>query len=171
MVERRTDDVAQDKIWSMIRNIRVATMVTVDDQGRMRGRPMRAASLQQFDGTLWFFTADPSPKVREIIGDGRVLLAYADPVAENYASLSGTARIVQDPARQRDLWSEALRSSFPAGPDAPSTALIEVTVHGAEYWDVPSSSLVQAYGYVKARLTGEAPDGGANEKVAFRPPG
>ena len=170
MVETRTDQAARDKVWELIREVQVAMMVTLDEQGRMRGRPMRAVSLKEFAGTLWFFASQPSPKIDEIRHDDRVLLAYADPGSQNYVAVSGSAQLVRDPAKQKELWSEPLRTWFPGGPEDPKAALLKVDVDGAEYWDAPSSTLVHAYGYVKARLTGEPPQVGENDKVAFRKP-
>jgi general stress protein 26 len=168
MTTTRTDQEAQDKVWEMIRDVEVAMMVTLDEQGRFRGRPMRAVDTKHFDGTLWFFTDQPSPKTDEASHDPRVLLAYSDPSRQNYVSLFGEAEVLRDPAKQKELWSEPLRAWFPGGPDDPRAGLMKVKVEGAEYWDAPSSTLVHAYGYVKARITGEPPQPGANDKVAFR---
>jgi general stress protein 26 len=134
----------------------------------MRGRPMRAVSTKNFDGTLWFFTDQPSPKAEEVRHDPRVLLAYSDPSKQNYVSLFGEGQVMRDPAKQKELWSEPLRAWFPDGPEDPKAGLLKVTIEGAEYWDAPSSTLVHAYGYVKARLTGEPPHPGANDKVEFK---
>jgi general stress protein 26 len=168
MVETRTDQEARDKVWEMIKDVAIAMMVTIDEDGHMRGRPMRAVSMKTFEGTLWFFTKQPSPKTEEVQHDDRVLLAYADPSSQNYVSLSGTARVIRDTAKQKELWSEPLRTWFPGGPEAPEVGLLKVEVEGAEYWDSPSSTFIHAYGYVKARLTGEPPQAGANDKVAFK---
>ncbi|MBU8543227.1 MULTISPECIES: pyridoxamine 5'-phosphate oxidase family protein [Roseomonadaceae] len=170
MTQTRTDQEARDKVWELIRDIEVATMVTLDADGHMRGRPMRAVALKEFDGTLWFFTAAGSPKAAEIRQDERVLLAYAEPSDQNYVSVSGTAQVVRDVAQQKAMWSEPLRTWFPGGPEDPSAALLKVEVEGAEYWDAPSSTLLHAYGYVKARITGEPPKAGENDKVAFKRP-
>ena len=57
---------------------------------------------------------------------------------------------------------------FPKGPDDPAICLIRVGVESAEYWDAPAASWVYAYGYVKARLTGEPPHNvGENKVVNF----
>ena len=170
MVETRTDQAARNKVWEMIRDVQVAMMVTLDEGARMRARPMRAVLVKDFLGTLWFFTSQPSPKAQEVQRDDRVLLAYADPDSQNYVAVSGTAQVVRDPQKQKELWSEPLRAWFPGGPEDPKAALIKVEVEGAEYWDAPSSTFVHAYGYVKARLTGEPPQAGENDKVAFRKP-
>jgi len=166
MVETRTDAEAKRKVWEMIQDVEVAMMVTMDDQGRFRGRPMRA-SQKEFDGVLWFFTEAGSPKAGEVAGDGRVLLAYADPRRQNYVSVYGTAELVRDAAKQKQLWSEPLRTWFPGGAEDPKVALLKVTCEGAEYWDSPSSTLVHAFGYAKSITTGEPPAPGANDKVDF----
>ena len=53
------------------------------------------------------------------------------------------------------------------GKEDPEVALLKVTVEAAEYWDAPNSTMVHAYGYVKAVLTGESPKPGENRKVSF----
>jgi general stress protein 26 len=166
MVETRSDAEAKRKVWEMIREVQVAMMVTMDEEGRFRGRPMRA-SQKEFDGILWFFTEAQSPKMGEVRQDDRVLLAYSDPSSQNYVSIYGHAEIVRDAEMQKRLWAEPLRAWFPGGPEAPEVALLKVTCEGAEYWDAPSSTLVHAYGYIKAVATGEPPHPGANDKVDF----
>ncbi len=166
MVEPRTDAAAQQKVWDLIRDVEIAMMVTMDEEGRFRGRPMRAVK-QEFDGVIWFFTKDHTPKVEEVEEDERTLLAYSDPHKQNYVSISGHAQIVRDVAKQKEFWSEPLRTWFPGGPEAPEVALVKVTVDGAEYWDSPSSTFVHAYGYIKAVTTGKPPAPGENDKVDF----
>ena len=166
MPETRSDAEAKRKVWEMIKDIDIAMMVTQDDQGRFRGRPMRSVN-KEFDGVLWFFATAGSPVTGEANNDGRVLLAYSDPSSQNYVSISGSAETIKDAAKQKALWSEPLRVWFPGGPEDPKIALIRVDCEGAEYWDSPSSTLVHAYGYLKAVTTGEPPHPGANDKVDF----
>jgi general stress protein 26 len=166
MPETRSDAEAKRKVWEMIKDVEIAMMVTQDDQGRFRGRPMRAVN-KEFDGVLWFFATTGSHVTGEAAGDGRVLLTYADPRAQDYVSVYGTAEVVKDPAKQKQLWSEPLRVWFPGGAEDPKVSLIKVECEGAEYWDSPSSTLVHAYGYLKAVTTGEPPHPGANDKVDF----
>lgn len=166
MVETRTDLDARNKVWEMIKGIEVATMVTLDAEDRFRGRPMRFQQ-ESFDSTLWFFAQDGSPVVSEITRDNRVLLSYAKPGSQDYVSLFGTGRILRDVNQQKKLWSEGMRVWFPDGPESSKIALIAVDVEGAEYWNAPSSTVLHAYGYVKAVVTGEPPAGGENAKVSF----
>jgi general stress protein 26 len=166
MVETRSDAEAKRKVWEMIKDIAVAMMVTQDGEGHLRGRPMRAVN-REFDGVLWFFAGAGSHVSGEASSEDHVLLAYSDPGSQNYVAVSGTATVVKDAAKQKQLWSEPLRVWFPGGAEDPNVSLIRVECEGAEYWDSPSSTLVHAYGYIKAVTTGKPPHPGANDKVDF----
>jgi len=151
------------KLWSMIKDIRIA-MLTSDDGGHLRSRPM-AASQKDFDGALWFFTRATAHKVDEVVAHSRVNVSYADAKDQNYVSLSGTASIVRDPATIKAHWSEPARVWFPEGVEDPDIALLKVDVDQAEYWDAPSSTMVYLLGYAKAVTTGKPPHPGENEKL------
>jgi general stress protein 26 len=114
---------------------------------------------------LWFFTSDKTHKVEEIERDNRVNASYAEPKDNVYVSVSGTAAIVKDKAKMEELWNPILKAWFPKGLDDPNICLLKVDVEQAEYWDSPSSTLVQIVGFVKALVTGQRADGGENEKI------
>ena len=156
---------AREKLWSMMKDIRIA-MMTTEERGHLRARPM-AATGSGFDGTLWFLTRASSHKVAEVGADNRVGLTYADSGKQDYVSLSGTAELVTDKASIDAHWTEYARTWFPKGKSDPDVALLKVTVDSAEYWDAPNSVMLHAYGYVKAVLTGVSPEGGENKKVNF----
>ncbi|HEV7368659.1 pyridoxamine 5'-phosphate oxidase family protein [Arenibaculum sp.] len=155
------------KLWDMIGSIQFAMLTTTDEDGTLRSRPMAAVN-HDFDGELWFFTRASSHKTLEIDRHHQVNLAYSDPDEQNYVSVSGTATLVRDSAKAKELWKEPMRTWFPDGPDDPDLALLRVRADSAEYWDAPSSAMVHAYGYVKARLTGEPPKPGENRKLDLR---
>jgi general stress protein 26 len=69
--------------------------------------------------------------------------------------------------KQKALWTEGARVWFPKGAEDPDMGLIAVTMTGAEYWDAPNSTMLHAYGYLKAVTTGQQPEGGENAKVNF----
>jgi general stress protein 26 len=152
------------KLWSLIKSAKFAMLVT-DDGGQLRGRPM-AASQDGFDGTLWFFTRASSHKVAEVQSDSRVCVTYAEPSSQDYVSFSGKATLVRDQAEIDRRWNVMLKAWFPNGKDDPDVALLRVDVEQAEYWDSPNSKVVQAYGYLKATLTGQTPQVGESQKVA-----
>lgn len=156
---------ATQKMWAMMKDIGFA-MLTTEDAGNLRARPMVAAQ-KEFDGNLWFFTRASSHKVQEAGNGHAVGVTYAEPSKQDYVSLSGHAQVVRDKAAIEEHWQEAMRTWFPGGKDDPDIALLKVEIEMAEYWDAPNSAMVHAYGYVKAALTGTPPDGGENEKIKF----
>ena len=154
-----------EKVRDLIKGIRIAMLTTVDEDGSLRSRPM-ATQEPEFDGELWFFTGADTAKADEINRDRRVNASYADPDDNRYVSLSGTARILRDEAKAKELWNPFLKAWFPDGVDDPNLRLLRVTVEKAEYWDAPSSKMVQLAGFLKAIATGERYDGGGeNEKL------
>jgi general stress protein 26 len=155
---------SRKKVWDLIKDIKYAMMVTVGEDGHLFSRPMVAQKPDEHED-LWFFTSADSPKVQEIKARPDVLLSYAAPEDNNYVSVSGEAAIVRDPAKIDELWSESLKAWFPEGKKDPNLALICVTPKSAEYWDGPSSAFVQAFGYIKAKVTGEPERMGENRTV------
>ncbi|MDT7952447.1 MAG: pyridoxamine 5'-phosphate oxidase family protein [Acetobacteraceae bacterium] len=164
-MSEHTDAEKKQKLWSMMKDIGTA-MLTTEDGGKLRARPMVAAQTE-FDGELWFFTRVSSHKVDEVKNEHQVGVTYSDAGTQDYVSLSGRATLLTDKALVMQHWSESMRTWFPKGVDDPEAALLKVVVESAEYWDAPSSTMVHAYGYLKARLTGEPPHPGGNEKVSF----
>jgi general stress protein 26 len=168
MAEAQTSHEQREKVRELIKDVQTAVLVTHGDGEKLRGRPMVAAGLDPDGKTLWFFSASGTEKTEEIQRNNRVLLSYSDPSNQNYVSISGTARVVRDVAKQKALWSEYMKTWFPNGPEDPKITLIAVEMTGAEYWDSPSSTLLHAYGYVKAAVTGSPPKAGENERVSFQ---
>jgi general stress protein 26 len=147
---------ALEKLGELIRGIEFAMLTTADEHGELRSRPMSTQSTDRpFDGTLWFFTSVSSPKTSEIRRDQHVNLAYADPKGNRWVSVSGRCELVRDRAQAERLWTPAMKAWFPEGLDDPELALLKVSATQAEYWDAPSSKMVQLFGLVKAMATGE----------------
>ena len=154
------------KLQELIEDIEFAMLTTVHEDGSLRARPM-AMPKNEFDGELWFFTKKDSPKVDEIEREHQVNVSFSRPDKQHYISMSGLARVSRDRAKMEELWNPAYTAWFPEGLDDPQICLLNIKVSQAEYWDSPSSTLVHAYGYLKAVTTGEPPHPGANDKVDF----
>ena len=155
------------KLADLIEDIEFAMLTTVDSEGCLRSRPM-ATQKSKFDGALWFFTDVESAKAHEIERDRHVNLSYANPDKQRYVSVSGVARLVQDKAKAKQLWNPVYKAWFPDGVDDPNLSLIQVQVEKAEFWDSPSSKVVQLVGFAKALATGERlKNAGDHEKLSF----
>jgi len=144
------------RIWRLIKDEHTAVLVTVGADGSLDSRPMGCVQ-KEFDGTLWFLTFKDSAKVLEISETQQALVSYSRPSAYEFISISGRARIVDDPAQVRTLWSEGCRLWFPEGPDSANIALLAVDVEVAKTWTRPASVLTYAYYYLRARITGKPP--------------
>ena len=152
-------------LGKMIKDIRFAMLTTAMPDGTLRSRPM-ATQQAEFDGDLWFFTGQSTAKVDEIRQDQDVNVSYANPDDNRYVSVSGRARLVRDRQKMKELWNPMFKAWFPDGLDDPDLVLLKVDVTQAEYWDSPSSKMVQLAGLVKALATGKrADDIGENEKL------
>lgn len=165
MAETQTsNEDGRKKVLELIKDVRISMMATYAPEGEMHARPM-AARTESESGELWFFTSRSGHVVQELRADPRVLLTYADPSDQNYVSITGKGAVVDDKAKAKALWNEHMRTWFPKGVDDPDLILIKVDGERAQYWDSPSSTVVYAYGYVKAALTGRQPDPGESGKV------
>ena len=152
------------QLGELIKDIRIAMLTTIDADGSLHSRPMAAPQVA-FDGDLWFFTGADAPKVEAAQHHGQVNVSFADPERQHYVSLSGIASVVRDRQKMAALWSPWFRTWFPHGLDDPNLALLKVHVEKAEYWDAPSSTMVQLFGVVKATLTGQPPRPGETAKL------
>src|ERR1700712_136283 len=119
-------------ISTILHAARFATVTTVGEHGELHSRPL-AIIEDDFDGTLWFFTQDPSAKTEEIAKHPEVNVAVGD--GKGYLSLSGTASVDRDAARIDRYWSPYAEAWFERGRDDPSVALLRVDVDSAEIWD------------------------------------
>lgn len=149
----------------LIKDVQIAMLTTQDTDGTLHSRPM-ATQQVEFDGDLWFFTGQSTPKVDEVEQERHVNVSYAKPDDNLYVSISGTAQTVRDPAKMKELWNPIYKAWFPKGLDDPDLVLLKVHVNQAEYWDSPSSKVVQLVGFAKAIATGKRADNvGEHEKI------
>ncbi|MGI4869542.1 MAG: pyridoxamine 5'-phosphate oxidase family protein [Janthinobacterium lividum] len=157
-----TQDV--NKLLDKIKEVRYATLTTLNAQRRLHGRPMYTCEPGK-DGALWFFSEKDAEKIAEIQQNPQVGLGYSDPGQATYVTVAGTATIVHDRDTIKDLWREDFRGFFPKGADDPTIALIKVDIESGEYWDTPGNVFVRAYAYAKALTTGEKHHPDPNEQA------
>jgi general stress protein 26 len=156
MHHNHRDHEGAQKLYELIKDVKICMMTTVEPDGSLHSRPMYNQEADEA-GDLWFFTKLSSPKVSEISKDGQVNLGFSNPSKQDYVSVSGKAVIVRERAKIEEKWSEPLKAWFPDGKDDPQIALIRVHPERGEYWDCPSSTILHLYGYAKATLTGSSP--------------
>lgn len=118
----------------LIHDIPFAMFTTVTADGSLRSRPMVATS-DAFDGSLWFFSRATSPIALEIGADTNVNVTYVSAAEDRFVSVSGSAAMVRDVARSKQMWSASFSTWFPGGPEDAELALIKISVTKVEFWD------------------------------------
>ena len=161
-----TEQDALGKLRDLIKDIRVAMVITTDDQGELHTRPMYAQQAET-DGDLWFATSTSSSLVRELRDNMRILATFSEPDDQRYVVVRGEGFVNHDQAKIEELWNPGMKAWFPAGPADPDIALVRVEAHRAEYWDSPSAP-VRWVQFVAALATGSRPKGGTHEELSLR---
>jgi len=164
MQEEHADD--RQALRALLIDMEYALLTTHAADGALVSRPLQL--LQVDDAcTLWFFTSASSAKVEEISRDARVNIAFADPSAKRFLSISGRGEVRADRTKADELWSAAQTIFYPHGRDDPSLALLRVRPESAHYWDGNESAwgLLKKFG--KAMLLREASDLGSSAQLDF----
>lgn len=145
------------RLATIIKEIRIAMLTTVSEDGSMHARPMATQDIdiETFDGTLWFFSQKSSSKNHSIQNDQHVTLSYAKTTNNHYVSISGRATISQDRERMKELWNPIFTAWFPEGLLDPELTLIGVNIENAELWDSPVSIAEQMMRVVRSAITGK----------------
>lgn len=164
------DTASREKLWDLIKDIKFAMFTTHHRNGHLHSRPMTTQNhgVDQ-DSSLWFFMPASGESVADIRADPEVNVAYADASEDAYVSVSGVARVVDNPAKKEQLWNKTNEAWYPSGPNDPDLALVQVQISHADYWDVKSSKLVQLIARAKSAVTGRPPrDLGQHGEVRMR---
>lgn len=148
------DQSSKETLVELIKDARICMLTTLDEANHPIARPM---SLQEaeFDGDLWFFTFEDSDKVRHLAQNDQVNVSFSDQKHSSWASLYGRAEIVKSRQKMEQLWNPLLKAWFPEDIETPGLTLLKVNAESAEYWDSPSSKVVQLFGMAKSAVTGK----------------
>ena len=150
------------KVAELLQGERFAFLTTVAPDGTLTSRPMTLQEVE-FDGDLWFFAEHDAPWLTHVAASPQVNVGMGS--GGTWVSLTGTARVVDDVAKKKELWNSVVEAWFPDGPDDDGVVLLKVTGESAEYWDSPGNRLATALSFVKAKATGSQPDTGEKDVV------
>jgi len=162
---------SKEKLYDLIEDIETAMFTTRRADGRLVSRPM-ATQKQSGGADLWFVTMRSSEKLIELGEDPHVNLAYYKDRTREWVSISGTARIVDDREKVRELYQPDWRAWFgdeggpnDGTPDDPRMVLIGVDIDMAMYLEVNKPQAVVLFEVVKGIITGSTPDVGEVKRV------
>ncbi|MDO9403363.1 MAG: pyridoxamine 5'-phosphate oxidase family protein [Polaromonas sp.] len=147
-----------ETLWDLIKDIKFGMLTHRHRDGTLQGHPLTTQNKSIDEGsTLYFFVSQKSGMTGRLKEDGNVNLAYADPGADNYVSIAGTAVFSNDQALKERLFNPMAKAWFPGGVTDPDLALLEVKITHAEYWNSKDSKATQLFKMAKSAITGEPP--------------
>lgn len=133
MTEREsTEDLST--VQAIMKDVRTCMVTTTTAQGVLHSQPMTTQEAE-FDGDAWFIMSRSSETARNAAANPHVNVSFSG--TSSWLSLTGTAELVDDTARLKDLWNPFVEAWFPDGPEDPDVALLKVTGEEAHYWDSP----------------------------------
>ena len=153
------------KIGKLISEIKFAMLTTAAKDGSFDSRPMATQKTEEFDGVIWFLTANDSRKVDEIAADSHVALVYADPGNASYVTVKGRANVSLDKQKIHELWNPMYQAWFPGGETDPQIRTLRVDVEEAEYWEANDSKIIRSIKYLAAAATKGSVEMGEHGKV------
>jgi general stress protein 26 len=156
-----TDTTPTQRVAELIKDFRFAMLTTRNAEGRLVAHPLTVQETE-FDGDLWFLVSRSASFVDDLRRDDHAGVSLSS--NGSWVSLSGTADLIDDPAKVRELWSPTVEAWFTDGPDDPDVGLLKFSAESAEYWDSPGGKIASLFSFVKAKVTGEPYDA-ENEKV------
>jgi general stress protein 26 len=136
MINHDANPNPMNKLNQLIAGIKVAMITSRGDGDHLVSRPL-ATQDQESDGDLWFFISRNSPLAGGIAEHHGVNVAYADHATPRYVSISGSATLVDNRARCRELWQPHYKTWFPRGVEDADLALLKVRIEHADYWQGP----------------------------------
>ena len=156
-----------EQLYGLIEDLDTAMLTTRREDGRLVSRPM--ANQERVGGAdLWFVTEKDSDKVREIRHDPNVNLAYYKDRTREWVSVAGTASIVEDRAKIRELYKpdwkiwfaqDGLPGDERAGTaDDPRMVLIGVRAEVATWMTLNKPQPLVLLEIVKGAVTGKDPN-------------
>jgi general stress protein 26 len=151
-----------EELWKRLAVLGRCMLVTDGGEG-MHARPM-TPMIDQDLHVVRFIADRRDHKDEEISASPDVCLAFADPAANVFVSVTGEARIEQ----RRDIimrhWVDGADDWFKDGASDENAILIEVRPRLGQYWVGPSkvSKIIE---FVRAKAIGERPALGESKTV------
>jgi general stress protein 26 len=128
------------KFWKALESDRTM-MLGIQGSEDVHPRPMTAMTEGEH-GPIWFFTSRETEIPRAVgQGAGRAVATFASKGHDLFATVHGTVRVDNDPAKIDALWNAFVAAWFEGGKDDPKVTLLRLDPDHAEIWLDESSFL------------------------------
>ncbi|RZK80793.1 MAG: general stress protein [Pedobacter sp.] len=164
-IENLSSDDAVKKIKEIIAQSDVCFFVTEPAKGPSGGvRPM---SIQQVDddGNLWIVIANDSNTYQEIGVEPRVKFYFQGSKHSDFLYFTAEAKLVNDKAKVKELWSPLMKTWFTEGEDDPRIALVKITPSDGYYWDTKHGNFVAGVKMMIGAAIGKTLDDSVEGKI------
>ncbi len=134
------------------------------DKRPIPSRPMATQKVCD-QGNFWFLSSRSSMKDHDVAADPMVQLLFANMGRSEFMSVYGTATVVEDMAKKKELWSPMATAWFPQGVDDPDLTVLKVVPMEGYYWDTKDGRMISLLKIMVASFTGNLADGGVQGKL------
>lgn len=154
---------AIEEIQALVKQLNTCMFCTYDDAGELQARPM-AVQQADDDGNLWFLSKKGSEKNQQLMSNNKVELLFGEG-KDKWLALHGTAVLMYDKDKIRELWTPVAKIWFTEGENDPSISVIRFRFTGGYYWDNKHGRMVAIAKMAAAFITGETMDDGIEGKL------
>lgn len=128
------------KFWNALESDRTI-MLGLQGNEDVHPRPM-TAMVEDESGPIWFFTANDT-EIPRAVGSaaGRAVATFGSKGHDLFATVHGTVRVDNDPAKIDKFWNSYVAAWFEGGKNDPKVTLLRLDPEHAEIWLDESSFL------------------------------
>ena len=145
---------ANEKIKELAEKTDVCLFTTSLSNLPLTTRPMSTRAVDE-EGNIWFFSREGSNKNQEIEKDNRVQLFYSNNMGSGYLTIYGTASIIKDDTKAKQLWSAIAKTWFEGGYDDPELTLLKIIPQDGHYWDTKDGKIISLFKMVAGAIVGK----------------
>ncbi|HEY6951212.1 MAG TPA: pyridoxamine 5'-phosphate oxidase family protein [Bacteroidota bacterium] len=128
----------------LIRTTEYCFFITAGKDGHPHARLMQPFPPEN-DFTIYFGASPRSRKVRQLLGQPRVSLAFYNQQSTAYVTLSGTGSVTEQGALRQKYWRSNWNDLFPGGPESGEYTLIKFVPEKIEMMNFAGHAMPQPY--------------------------
>ncbi|MEO5585910.1 MAG: pyridoxamine 5'-phosphate oxidase family protein [Flavobacteriales bacterium] len=160
------DEDAIAKFKELVKHSSICHFLTSLDKRPIPSRPMSAQQVDD-EGNFWFLSSLSSLKDQEVMTDPYVQLLFANQGDAEFLSVFGTATIVMDMAKKRELWSELAKAWFPNGVEDPDLTVLKVKPMESYYWGTKNGKMITLLKMAASAIIGKRSQSSVEGKISI----
>ena len=158
---------SHEVLWDLIKDTRFCMLSHRHSDGTLHSHPLTMQNKKLDEsGYVYFFVSRKTEVGQRLRQDGNVNLSFANVKDDTWVSITGTAMVLEDPQKKKELFDVMDKAWFDS-PQDPEMELVAVRTDEAEYWNVKENKLLQMLKMGKAAATGDRPRMGEHKELHF----